>query len=311
MRLRLVLEMGATIVVALVWFVALRPVALGGPASYIVVKGYSMSGTLAPGDLVVTRAQAGYAVGDTIVYRVPAGAGRGLLVVHRIVTADPSGYRMQGDANSHQDPWRPKLSDVVGRLVVTLPGFGGILVSLANPFVLGISWALVALVTGLSFLPESPGPRPQVPTNPGLPNRPGPRSSSTIAAATSLGVSLLVGLVVMSAVDVLYPAWDLSGALLSAAAAMAVLILGLFFLPDSSVLSLRSMLGVKPRRRRRTGHPDAAAALAAGVMVGLVMLSAVVVVSPAHATGLTIHNQLITARVTHCSPPPPVGGQCT
>src|SRR6202521_5449767 len=146
MRLRVVLETAATILVALVWFFLLRPVALGGPASYIVVRGYSMSGALAPGDLVVTMAQGRYSVGDAIVYHVPSGAGRGLLVVHRIVRADPSGYSMQGDANSYQDPWQPKTSEVVGRLVFTLPGFGRVLGALANPFVLSIAWGLVALI---------------------------------------------------------------------------------------------------------------------------------------------------------------------
>src|ERR1700674_4625199 len=118
MGLHEVLKTAATIAVAVVWFVALRPVALGGPASYLIVHGYSMSGTLAPGDLVVTMAQGAYSVGDAIVYHVPSGAGRGLLVVHRIIGADPSGYRMQGDANSYQDPWRPKNSDIVGHLVL-------------------------------------------------------------------------------------------------------------------------------------------------------------------------------------------------
>jgi signal peptidase I len=157
-----VLETAATIAVAAVWFVALRPVALGGPASYIVVHGYSMSGALAPGDLVITTAQSAYSAGDAIVYRVGSGAGRGLLVVHRIIRADPAGYTMQGDANSYEDPWRPKASDVVGRLVVTLPGFGRYLAALANPFVLAALWGLVALVLGLSLLPDSANPKPPI-----------------------------------------------------------------------------------------------------------------------------------------------------
>src|ERR1700736_586955 len=123
LRWREVLGTAATIAVAVVWFVALRPVALGGPASYIVVHGHSMGGALAPGDLFVTMAQGAYSIGDAIVYRVPSGAGQGLLVVHRIIGVDSAGYTMQGDANSYQDPWRPKTSDVLGRLVVTLPGF--------------------------------------------------------------------------------------------------------------------------------------------------------------------------------------------
>jgi signal peptidase len=221
---REVLETMATVVVALVWFVALRPVALGGPASYIVVHGYSMSGSLAPGDLAITFAQDSYSVGDAIVYHAPMGAARGLLVVHRIVGADRSGYRMQGDANAYLDPWRPKAPDVVGRLVVTIPGFGRILASLANPFVLGIVWGLSALIISLSFLPDS-----------------------------------------------------------------------------------------QIRRRRRRGHSslDNTTGLALSLMIGLVLVSAVAVLCPAHATGLSLTSHSLTARVAHCPPPPPFAGSCS
>ena len=45
-------------------------------------------------------------------------------------------------------------------------------------------------------------------------------------------------------------------------------------------------------------------------MVGLVFMSAVAVVSPANATGLNVHNQLITAWVAFCPPPPTHPGSC-
>ncbi len=313
MRLRLALEAAVMIAVALTWFIAVRPVALGGPASYIVVRGYSMSGTLAPGDLVVTMAQGSYSVGDAIVYRTPMGAGRGLLVVHRIVGADPSGYRMQGDANSYQDPWRPKISDVVGRVVATVPGLGRILALLTNPFVLAICWGLAALIMGLSFLPDSRGPQNNAPTNPGRPARHGPRTNSTVAAATALGVSGMVGLLAMSAGVVIDPAWNLGAAILSAAATTAALIFLLFFLPGRPVLRFRPLRSSKSRRRRRTTHPafEAAATLAAAFMVGLVVLSAAGAVSNAHAAGLNVHNPPVTARVVHCSAPPRSPGICS
>jgi signal peptidase len=228
MSLRSAVETAATIVVVAVWFFALRPVALGGPTSYIVVRGYSMSGTLAPGDLVVTMAQSKYSVGDTIVYRAPVGPAKGILVVHRIVGADPPGYRMQGDANSYQDPWSPKTSDVVGKLVVALPGLGRMVSSLASPIVLSMAWGMAALIVGLSFLPDSP-------------------------------------------------------------------------------------VSMKRRKRRRMGQTalNAASAAALTFMIGLVVLSAVAVVSPANATGLNVHNQLITSRVVSCPPPPTYTGSCT
>jgi signal peptidase I len=203
---REVLETAATIAVAVVWFVALRPAALGGPASYIVVHGYSMSGALAPGDLVVTMAQGNYSAGDAIVYRVSSGAGRGLLVVHRIIRADPAGYTMQGDANSYGDPWRPKASDVVGRLVLTLPGFGRFMSSLANPFVLAAVWGLAALLLGLSFLPDSRGPKSDRLPTPKISRRRKPGFADSVKASTALAVVLMAGLVVVSVVATLAPA---------------------------------------------------------------------------------------------------------
>jgi hypothetical protein len=223
MHWREVLETAATIAVAVVWFAALRPVALGGPASYIVVHGYSMSGALAPGDLVVTMAQHSYSAGDPIVYRVSYGAGRGLLVVHRIISADPSGYRMQGDANSYVDPWRPKASDVVGRIVVTLPGAGTFLSSLANPFVLAAVWGLVALVLGLSFLPDPPEgksdpsskPTSRKGPHPGLDGalrnrRPRIRTRAAhplLSATTGWAVGIMVALVMVGGASTLLPAY--------------------------------------------------------------------------------------------------------
>jgi signal peptidase I len=199
------LQAAATIAIAVVWFVALRPVALGGPASYIVVKGYSMAGTLTPGDLVVTMSEGAYSAGDSIVYRVSSGAGRGLLVVHRIIRVGPDGYTTQGDANSYQDPWQPKDSDVVGRLVLDMPGFGRVAVLLANPLVLGGIWGLVALVLGLSFLPDSSRLKPRRLGGPVT--KPGLRAASKVMGlAATVAVIAMVGLVLFSAVVVISPA---------------------------------------------------------------------------------------------------------
>jgi signal peptidase I len=213
MRWRKAFETAATIAVAVVWLVGLRPVALGGPASYIVVNGYSMSGALAPGDLVVTMAQGSYSAGDAIVYRVPSGAGRGLLVVHRIIRADAAGYTMQGDANSYQDPWRPKASDVVGRLVVTVPQLSRLLSWLANPFVLAAAWGLVALILGMSFVSDPRTPKSDPDSKPRTRRRRHLGSMIRIRArhrvlnaATGLAVGVMVGLVVVGAGATLSPA---------------------------------------------------------------------------------------------------------
>jgi hypothetical protein len=232
-----------------------------------------MSGALAPGDLVVTTAQSSYLAGDAIVYRVGSGAGRGLLVVHRIIRADPAGYTMQGDANSYEDPWRPRAADVVGRLVTTLPGVGRYLAALANPFVLAALWGLAALVVGLSFLPDAPGRESD------------DRSKPAIRRRRRLGF-------------------------IHAADPSAALFVGLFILPTPDPYVPHNSRKTRPAIRTRARRPmlKLATGWAVAVMVGLVMVSAGATLSPAHASRLTAHSAVLSAQVNKC--PPASTGMC-
>src|SRR4029079_17591415 len=66
---------------AATWVLVLRPTSLGGPATYIVIRGDSMDPTYATGDLVILEQAASYGPGDIVAYRVPAGElGAGLAV---------------------------------------------------------------------------------------------------------------------------------------------------------------------------------------------------------------------------------------
>jgi signal peptidase I len=145
---------------AATWFFTLRPVAWGGPAGYSIVAGVSMQPTLQPGDLVLTSAQADYAIGDLIAYHVPQGAAAaGSVVVHRIIGGDPvSGFVVKGDNNGTPDPWYPKARDVVGRMWASVPGVGRVLLSFRTPLVLAMT---VGAVAGLwwYFSSGSPGSR--------------------------------------------------------------------------------------------------------------------------------------------------------
>lgn len=99
-----------------------------------------MEPTLYEKDLAVVLAQDEYALGDVVAFRVEGG-----IVIHRIVGGDPqAGYITRGDNREFPDMWRPKPADIVGRLVLRLPGAGRWLEWLREPP------AFSALASGLA-----------------------------------------------------------------------------------------------------------------------------------------------------------------
>jgi signal peptidase I len=132
----------ATLAVTLAWLLLLRPAALGGPASYIIVSGTSMQPTLESGDLVVVRRQRAYATGDVVAFRTAQGN-----VIHRIIGGSPAeGYLLQGDNRNHVDDWRPGVDDVLGRQWLHLPTGGKALLMLQQPYF------MAALAGGLTLV---------------------------------------------------------------------------------------------------------------------------------------------------------------
>jgi signal peptidase len=122
------------------WLVFLRPVTLGGPATYTVVSGDSMDPTLHENDFIVLRAQDEYRVGDVVTYRIPDGdPGAGHVIVHRLIAGDGErGFVTQGDNNPEPDPWRPRTEDILGTLEVQVGGVGAWLMYLRSPLVVGM-----------------------------------------------------------------------------------------------------------------------------------------------------------------------------
>ena len=130
------------------WWVELRPTSfLGGPATFIVVRGTSMLPTFHTGDFVLARSHTDYAVGEVVVYRVPRGnIGAGEEVIHRIVAgSEATGYTLKGDNNNTADPWRVPASDIMGSEVAVLPGAGEALLVIRSPFFAGGVAAMVAV----------------------------------------------------------------------------------------------------------------------------------------------------------------------
>jgi signal peptidase len=131
------------------WIVFLRPAALGGPASYVIVSGRSMEPTLLSGDFVFAFRQDDYGIGDLVAFRVPAGEpGEGAAVIHRIVGREAKGFITQGDNSGQPDTWRPTAQDILGRLRFSLPGGGRAVEWMRQPVVLGA----IAGLLGMSFV---------------------------------------------------------------------------------------------------------------------------------------------------------------
>lgn len=151
-------SLAGTAVVLGLWALFLRPVQLGGPAMYVVVRGSSMLPAYEYGDFVVTEVSAAYAVGDVIAYRVPAGeVGEGHVVIHRIVGGDAAnGFVVQGDNNRAVDPWTPRPADIVGTARLRLPGFGRVIAVLQQPVIAGGLAMSVAITITLARPPTRP-----------------------------------------------------------------------------------------------------------------------------------------------------------
>ncbi len=139
---------------ALGWFMFLRPVALGGPATYVVVSGESMEPTLYDGDLVVLRDRPAYEVGDIVTFPVPEGEpGAGSLVIHRIVGEGADGFVMQGDNKDRVDDWTPGTEEVLGEEWATAPNVGSMIAALRSPPLLA---AIVGGFTTVMLLNRRP-----------------------------------------------------------------------------------------------------------------------------------------------------------
>jgi signal peptidase I len=156
--------MAAFASLGIVWALIFRPQWLGGPATYVMVRGDSMLPTFETGDLVITESRAEYRAGDVVAYRVPSSdVGSGLLVIHRITGGDARrGFVLRGDNNSEPDPWQPTGADIVGVAAFRIPSAGSLLGLLHDPATLAsLAASLVVILILVSGPPASlPASRP-------------------------------------------------------------------------------------------------------------------------------------------------------
>ena len=167
-----------TLLIATAWFVFLRPSALGGPATYVIVSGSSMLPALESGDLVVAFDQETYSVGDVIVYRVPsADPGGGTQIVHRVIGhARGDGYVVRGDNREGPDYWRPSDEEVVGKLRLRIPAVGTALIYMRTTAGVALVAALTTIVVALGLFSPDRSPAKRTPVSRRV--RPRPRRTA-------------------------------------------------------------------------------------------------------------------------------------
>jgi signal peptidase I len=134
------------------WFFLFRPIALGGPATFVIVAGTSMEPTYVTGDLAITQRRSAYAVGDVVAYETDSG-----IIIHRIVGGDAEhGFEVRGDNRDTPDLWHPKASQILGVAWLHVPGAGTVLAVIRQPAVFAGLFAGIAF-----FLAFTAGPLPK------------------------------------------------------------------------------------------------------------------------------------------------------
>lgn len=134
----------AWVLLAVAAFV-LWPERWGGAMTYVVTSGTSMEPGFVQGDLAVLRASGDYRVGDVAAYD---SSELQRIVMHRITEESDEGYTFKGDDNDFVDPETVTDDQVLGELVVRVPGVGRYLTWLLKPINLAIVAAAVVLLLG-------------------------------------------------------------------------------------------------------------------------------------------------------------------
>ncbi len=111
-----------------------------GFSSAVVLTG-SMSGSIEPNDIVLTRKQDRYTVGDIITF-----VSEGSSVTHRIVAVDEKGYHTKGDANNTADALPIDQTAVIGKVILVIPKIGALIQFVRTPLGILCFFGAAALI---------------------------------------------------------------------------------------------------------------------------------------------------------------------
>lgn len=89
---------------------------LFGFTTHVVIS-ESMEPTIKKNDIIIVKRSDRYNIGDIITYI----SEDGLSITHRIISSNPDGYILKGDANSEQDPGIITYDQIVGKVIILIP----------------------------------------------------------------------------------------------------------------------------------------------------------------------------------------------
>ena len=102
----------------------------------------SMEPNIPEGALIVIQEQDTYQVGDAVTYVHSSGQ---ITITHRIISIEDGSVLTQGDANPSPDPEFPE-DRIIGKVMLTIPYVGYVLMFLRNPLVLLLLFGAGALL---------------------------------------------------------------------------------------------------------------------------------------------------------------------
>lgn len=105
------------------------PQVIGADEGFVVLSG-SMEPALSPGDVVIVDASGPVGVGDVITYGRP---GDSVPTTHRVVGVVDGRYETKGDANENADAGTVAPEAVIGRVVLTIPVVGHVILWANTP----------------------------------------------------------------------------------------------------------------------------------------------------------------------------------
>lgn len=143
----------SALAILIVLFVAISLFPVTGNYKILVVKSGSMEPAIHTGSVAVTRPESEYRAGDVITFKNKGDAKNS--VTHRIVKIEDIGgslvFTTKGDANNADDTGKVPKSEVIGKVLFSVPYFGYAVDFAKKP----LGFALLVIVpAGLIILEE-------------------------------------------------------------------------------------------------------------------------------------------------------------